>query len=156
MGNIVFLSPSYSPSSHIVTWRKLIILYIKIIICVCHILDRLLHTIECSAVKFWHVVGSYVKCIVLESAPPAIDRSPLARDYVHHWFNISAGKIGGVKKPNNTAPILGWLLGNGGSQRHAVNTIRRRRECPGVWCAVCICAHATCRLAAPFVGKWPC
>ena len=38
---------------------------------------------------------------------------------VRHKFNVRVGKIGLVKKRTNTAPILGRLLENGGSQRYA-------------------------------------
>ena len=69
------------------------------------------------------MVVSDGKYIVLELGPTAIDGPPSARDHVHHWFNIRAGKIDGVEKRTNTAPILGRLLDHGGSQRHVVNNI---------------------------------
>ena len=70
-----------------------------------------------------------------------------------HLFNISAEKIDGVEKRGNTAPILGRLLGNRGSQRYADSPIRRRREWPLLWCVVCSCARSTCNVAMPIVRK---
>ena len=66
-----------------------IIRYIKIVICVLRACVTFwtaysVHTTECNGAKFWHVLASGGKCIVLELGPPTIDGPPSARDHLHH------------------------------------------------------------------------
>ena len=96
-----------------------------------HILDRLL----CA--YYWMQHCQILTCgrprwemYCIRIRTPAIDRPPLARDNVHHRFNIGRRKIceAKKKKTDQHRSDHGWLLDNGGSQRYAESTIRLRRE----------------------------
>ena len=149
----------------------IIIPYIKIVICVSALLRACVpacltfwiaycvHTIGYYWVtKFWHLVVLDEKYITLEFKPlPLTGRRwhVITCTIVPHWLNIGAGKIDLVEKLTNIAPIQGRLLGNGGSQRYAVSTVRRKREWPVVWCVVCSSVHSTCKVTINIVRKWP-
>ena len=75
-----------------------ILLYIKIVICVLACVPACVkfwiaycvHTIGCSAAKFWLVVVPGGKCIFFsELGPTATDWPPSARDHVHHCLPLA-------------------------------------------------------------------